>query len=258
MTKTGTYPQLYKYLTWCLLSAFLFPSHPARSQGKWTTGIQGGIAATKVWCGYNDAQTGYYFQAAPFGGLFAARKLGEALSVSLELNYDKISTKQDGLLPIDSRITKYVPEGNTYFAYITNKITLDYISFTESVKCVMPGTNRLYFTAGLYVAWLARALGNTYGNSLLYSDSAGKKVVITGNMQPLSSQHLDNAHSIQKQLQPVNLGASTGIGLFINIGGKQCGIEGRYTFGILNISKSMRSTPVLKTDHLSLRFSYPL
>lgn len=213
---------------------------------------------TRMWAGTNYSKDAFYFQGAPAAGLASGYHEKNLFSFRGEVNYDEISSKRDGFFLLKPGIIACLPVGTDYYAYVTNKVSLRYLSVNVLGRLYFGGKLNLYVEAGPFMALLLSSHFMTIGKSFIYKNDEAKELVMMDSTHALPQQIIYNRKSMREQLLPFNIGASTGLGIQLPFANKRYGMGACYTFGILNIAKKSVSRELYKTDQLLLFLTYRL
>lgn len=224
----------------------------------WSVDVHAGIAMTRLWTGSNFTKDGFFFQAAPAAGVIISKKISNVISLQCELNYDKVKSKREGVLPLYPGLVASLPVGNIYYANVTRSIVLDYISSAVLARFHFGNTSNMYVEAGPYFAYLFHSSSSTSGESAIYKNSDAKDIVMIDDTHPLPVQTINDKRTMRNEILPVNTGGCTSLGIILPFAKKHFSVSGRYTFGILNIHRRALPSVLYKTDQLSILLSYTL
>lgn len=227
-------------------------------QANWSFGIHGGIAMSRIWTGTNYAKDSYYFQWAPAAGFAINYHQTNLFSLRGELNYDEIRSKREGFFLLEPGVVTCLLPLTGYYAYVSNTVSLQYLSVNVLGRFYFGNNSNLYVEAGPCIALLLSSHFITAGKSFIYKNDQAKELVMLDSTRVLPEQTIYNRQTMRHQLLPVNVGASTGLGLQLPFAAKRYGLVARYTFGILNIAKKSVSRELYKTDQLLLSLTYRL
>lgn len=241
-----------------LFIATIAASIYCNGQTKWVLDAHGGLAVTRMWTGGNYTSNAYYFQLAPAAGFGITYQKVEEFALRGELNYDDIRSKRDGLLLLRPGTVACLPAQTGYYAFVSNTISLKYIAANVLGRFYFGDKLNLYAEAGPYAAVILSSSSITAGKSLIYKNAAAKDVVTADGIHPLPQQVIYYRQSMQAQVLPVNIGASTALGMQLPFVNNRYGFVVRYTFGIINIARKPTPGQLCKTDQLLLSLSYRL
>jgi len=252
---------MWKNFKWRLFLSFLgiiSSNVYCYGQANWAFDIHGGMAITRIWTGTYYAKDGYYFQAAPAAGFGIGYHETKTFSFRGELNYDEIRSKREGFFLLKPGVIACLPPQTGYYAYVSNTVSLQYLSVNVLGRFYIGNKVDLYVEAGPGIALLFSSRFITSGKSFIYkNDQAMERVMLDSN-HALPEQTMYNQQSMRQQLSPVNVCASTGLGLQLPFASKRYGMVARYTFGMLNIAKKSVPRELYKTDQLLLSLTYRL
>lgn len=216
-------------------------------------GVHMGIAMTRLY-DRSGNDNDFYFRQAPDMGIRVGYGLSQMLSLSGEINYVRIGSRRDGLLPLGHIFPQNgFPEGS--FANFTEQVHLDYLEIPLMINGQTGERLKLSVGLGPFIGIRLGAGRTTTGSSHIYRDSAGHLTELLPLQPPRS---LESSQNITKDTRAINLGGCQRVGLSYKTGRGRIGLEARYSFGLTDIWKKGRSADVNKTDQLALRLAYTI
>lgn len=225
-----------------------------------SAGVNGGISIPRLKSsGDNEISKDYSSRLAATFGLFTDIGITQQFSIKAAVNYAGQGGKREGMQPVTAippALAQMLPAGTMLYADFKNESVLNYLEIPVTAKFAWGSTLKYYLNAGPYVGVLLNASQKTDGNSGLYFDKAGTQpVTIQG--QPLPPQSFKTDTDIKKDINPLNVGITGGIGLAYAMGGSgEIILDARGAYGLTTIQKDTEANGKSHTGGLFLTLGY--
>ncbi|HRO47184.1 porin family protein [Agriterribacter sp.] len=247
------------YIALCIICCCVFLPGSLFSQTI-SAGINGGISIPQLKSsGDNEISKDYSSRLAATFGLFADIGITQQFSVKAAVNYAGQGGKRQGMQPVTAippALSQMLPPGTILYADFKNESVLNYLEIPVTAKFRWGSTLKYYLNAGPYIGILLNASQKTNGNSRLYFDK-GATQPLSMQGQPLPSQSFKADTDIKKDINPVNLGITGGIGLAYPVGGSgEIILDARGAYGLTTIQKDTKANGKSRTGGLFITLGY--
>lgn len=240
-----------------LCFSFLSQLLPAQT---FSVGLQGGISIPQLKSsGENEISKDYSSRLAATFGLFADAGITRQLSLKVAVNYAGQGGKRQGVQPVTMLpplLSQMLPPGTMLYADFDNESVLNYLEVPATVKFTWGSTFKYYINAGPYIGFLLNSTQKTEGNSKLYFDKGSTQPVFIQG-QPLPPQSFNAETDIKKDIHPINLGLTGGIGFAYPVSRTgEIILDARAAYGLTTIQKNTASNGKSHTGGLFLTLGY--
>ena len=225
-----------------------------------SSGINGGVSIPQLKSsGNNEISKDYSSRLAATFGLFADVGITQQFSVKVAVNYAGQGGKRQGMQPVTTlppALLQLLPPGTMLYADFKNEAVLNYLEVPVTAKFTWGSSLKYYLNAGPYIGILLSASQKTNGNSLLFFDKGATQPVGMGG-QPLPAQSFKADTDIKKDINPVNVGITGGIGIAYPVGSSgEVILDARGAYGLTTIQKNTDVNGKSRTGGLFLTLAY--
>lgn len=247
------------YFSVFFFCCFCFSAESLIAQS-FSVGLHGGISIPQLKSsGDNEISKDYSSRLAATFGLFADAGITRQLSLKAAVNYAGQGGKRQGVQPVTMlppSLSQMLPPGTMLYADFDNESVLNYLEIPVTIKFTWGSVFKYYINAGPYIGFLLNSTQKTEGNSKLYFDKGSTQpVVIQG--QPLPPQSFIAETDIKKDIHPINLGLTGGIGFAYPVGRTgEIILDARAAYGLSTIQKDSKANGKSHTGGLFLTLGY--
>jgi hypothetical protein len=193
--------------------------------------------------GDNPLSEGFTLRSVFNFGILGSYDLNNNWALQVEANYASQGGKKEGFQAFPN--TMYNASYTYLYANFNQKVILNYIEVPLLAKYTFKlpdNTYKIYVDFGPYVGYLLNAETKDNGNSTVFVDKYGAKVLSVPNpMNPNTkitvTQTFNNDSSITNYIHRFNFGVTGGVGFEKTIGFGDLFIDIRGSYGLINIQK---------------------
>lgn len=224
-------------------------------------GVKGGISVPRLSGGNNnEISRDYKSRIAPNFGVFFEVGVNRRFSVQPEINYAGHGGKRNGIQPIPLTVQGLppLPNGAYFYADFKNEAVLNYLETPVLFKYRWQpeSKTRFYANGGVFYGRLLNAQTRTRGSSTIYLDKNKTPLLIPPANQPFPARSFDAETGIKTDVNKNNFGITGGGGIEFSHRKNYFFLDGRISYGLLNIQKDTERNGSNKTGNLVISVGY--